>query len=599
MVLTFCVGVTNTSGSDCDLIDVHIGDGVTPGTFALGTDATTSLSVLGGVGEAHRFIPSLADGETKWLMWQLEYPPTYNVTYDLHVWAESQDGNCDGSDIHQITTRDSLTAAANRVLGTVSVNPPGGVVGAGNIVEVTITGFQFGQVGDGFSNEEDAWLQPVGNNTFDPSCFRLVSTETVIASIDPPFTMPWLNRLYFPGIKSQNPPPNYSHTASDYVIYRFIAQATCSTSIQPYQEVASGQVQKYSFDYGRSGATITLTSQGSAIDLDKEVYPLTAGVGDTLTWTIEYHNLTALPVGDPSSGAGLVIIDQGIPAGTEYVAGTADSSADSIITYSTDNGVTWTPTEPSPASDVTMIKWYINETIPAFGSGTVWFETLVNATNGPICNGATAQIGTSQVIAESNACANADDAEIAVHKTVSLAQEVDCGGQISPGDTVEYLIEVTNIGTTPAQGLTFTDSPDANTALVVGSVVTDKGAVVEGNASGDNEIEVHLGTLTVGSTAYVSYRVVLLDGDYLSISNQGMVTGANIDDTLSDDPDTEEEGDPTETPVHPAQPCPPPPRPVAVGGEAIQPDKVAIMAGFLLLLAPMAGVLFTLRRIAR
>ena len=597
MVLTFCVGVTNTSGSTCELIDVYIGDGVTPGTFPLGTDATTSLSILGGVGEAHRFIPSLADGETKWLMWQVEYPATFDETYDLHVWAKSQDSNCDGSDSRQITTRASLTAAANKVLGTVTVNPPGGVVSAGNIVEVTITGFQFGQIGDGFGNEEDAWLQPMGNSTFDPSCFRLISTETVIASIDPPFTMPWLNRLYFPGIKSQNPPPNYSYTATDYVTYRFIAQAACSTAIQPYQEVASGQVQKYSFDYGRSGATIPLTSQGSAIDLDKEVSPLTAVVGDTLTWTIEYHNLTDLPVGDPSSGAGLVIIDQGIPAGTEYVATTADSSASSIISYSIDNGATWTVTEPSPASDVTMVKWYINETIPALGSGTVWFETLVTATNGPICNSATAQIGDSEVIAASDACANADDAEITVHKTVTLVEEVDCGGQISPGDTVEYLIEVSSVGTTSAQGLTFVDSPDTNTSLVVGSVVTDKGAVVEGNTAGDTEIEVHLGTLTVGSTAHVRYRVVLLDGDYPSISNQGLVTGANVVDTVSDDPTTEDEGDPTETPVYPVQPCPPPPRPQAVGGEAMQPDKLPLLAGPLLLLAVAGGVIVALRRI--
>lgn len=555
MVLTFCVSVTNTSGSTCDNIDVYMGDGTTPGTFALGSDASTSLSLPGCVEDAHRFIPSLADGETKVLMWQLTYPPTFDITYDLTVWAESQDTTCDGTGTHQITTRSSITAQANRILGNVTVDPPSGVVSVGNVIEVTITDFDFGEVGDGFNDEQDAWLQPLGNLDFDPCCFRLVSTEVMIASIDgtpepPYFGMPYLNRLYYPGIKSQDigSPPNYQQDPDDYVIYRFIALDECTTVIQPYQNVASGQVKKYSGDYGDDEATVTLISEGSGVELEKSVSPTSGGIGDTLTWTIDYLNTTALPLGDPSSGAALVIIEQGIPDGTEYVAGTAACAVyNCIIFFSTDGGATWDTTEPAPASDVEMIKWYITEVIPASSGGSVSFDTEVTEALSPICNTATAQIGDGDVIAATTVCANVPP-DVEASKVDALLTDNDSDGEVSPGDVLRYNVVISAEGDADAESVMYNDTLDPNVTLNVGSVGTTQGTVTNGNGAGDTGVSVDVGTIPAGDSVTITYDVTVNDPlpeGVTHISNQGIVRGDNFPSEPTDDPSTDPEDDPT------------------------------------------------------
>ncbi|MFC2009147.1 hypothetical protein ACFLUT_03740 [Chloroflexota bacterium] len=557
MVFTVCASVTNSSGGTVNNIDVYIGDGTTPGTFSLGSDSTTSLSLPGCASDAHRFIPSLANEDTQVVMWQLAYPPTFDVTYDFTVWAESQDGSWDGTDNHSITTRSSLTAAANKVLGTVTVDPPSGIVSAGNIIEVTSTGFNFGQVGDGYSGEQDAWLQPTGNLGFDPCCFRLVETEVFITSIDgtpepPYYPMPYFNRLYFPYIKSQvpSPDPDYAFNSGDYVTYRFVALGDCSTVILPYQEVASGEVQKHSGDYGDDDATVTITSDGSAIELDKSVSPTTATNGQTLTWTIMYTNTSTLPVGDPQSGAALVIIDQRIPTGTTYVAGSADcTDYECIIFYSEDDGATWSTTEPD-AANVTMIKWYINEEIPAGEDGTVFFETVVNDDSQPICNVATAEIDGAGVIAESTACAN-QLPDIEADK-VDTWLDANTDEVVNPGESITYTVTITADCQADAEGVVYSDTLDPNVTLAAGTVITSQGSVTTGNTPGDSSVVVDVGTITACGDVTITYDVVVNDPlpeGVTHVTNQGLVTGNNFPSEPTNDPDTDPDDDPTIVPV--------------------------------------------------
>lgn len=57
---------------------------------------------------------------------------------------------------------------------------------------------------------------------------------------------------------------------------------------------------------------------------------------------------------------------------------------------------------------------------------------------------------------------------ITATKTDNIAQTT----QVSPGSTINYTVTVTNNGSDPATGVTFTDTPDANTTLVAGSIST-------------------------------------------------------------------------------------------------------------------------------
>ena len=67
-------------------------------------------------------------------------------------------------------------------------------------------------------------------------------------------------------------------------------------------------------------------------------------------------------------------------------------------------------------------------------------------------------------------------------KAVSLFADPDNNGVPSPGDTLVYQVIIQNSGNADATGVTFTDTPDANTTLVTGSVQTSQGTVTGGNA---------------------------------------------------------------------------------------------------------------------
>ena len=435
--------ITDTGAATVYSVYMYIGNGITPGIFAAGSDGQ-KLSMLGSVNDATRFIVNLAPGQSKTMFWMLKYPLTDGETYPMTIWASNADG-CLVQGNHTYTTESTVSAAANRMLGTVTLDPPDGQVHVGNVLTVTVAGFNFGKIG----SNGNAWLQPVGNLDFDPDQFRLIRTEAYIHSITGKCgygSMPTYNQLYFPGIRTC-----YSFNAADYVKYYFVATSEGTTTAQVYQQASSGLLEKYSTDYGTLGATVTFTAHCGGILLGKSVNPQTAMADTTLTWTITYSNDTDLPLGDPGSGNGLTIREDAIPANTTYVAGSATCSGDCIIYYSTDNGVTWITTEPAP-SQVTSIKWFINQAISAHSTGTVSFQSEVNSDvigTPLICNTASAGVGDCPYEPIDTVCANGG-ADLDLKKVVNDHSPCE-GGEIT------YIVTVSNPSTTSATGVQVTD----------------------------------------------------------------------------------------------------------------------------------------------
>ncbi len=81
--------------------------------------------------------------------------------------------------------------------------------------------------------------------------------------------------------------------------------------------------------------------------------------------------------------------------------------------------------------------------------------------------------------------------------------------EAAPGDTITYTATVTNEGPSDARGVLFTDMPDTNTTLVVGSVTTTEGTVTTGNTGGDSQADVNIGTLPLGASAEIQYSVTV------------------------------------------------------------------------------------------
>jgi len=264
--------------------------------------------------------------------------------------------------------------------------------------------YDLGNVGQGFDNDGDlvpdqnAWLQPVGDAaSFDADCFRLVNLYGLLIvklKTGGELLIPFQNELYFEHI-----PDNTGVVGLVY--YQFIAtDGGCSAAMTPYQEAASGfDNEKFSADFGLSNP-LTSAPFPPALVFNKTADD-TVNQGAQLTYTLTAPNDTGTNLGAPDYGVPLVFSET-IPAGTTYVPGSAlDSPATNlieptgtgsyqqrftdidgnldlpctinytitsstyVIRYSTNNGATWTLTEPG--SGVTNIQWMLFTTMDLDG----------------------------------------------------------------------------------------------------------------------------------------------------------------------------------------------------------------------------------------
>jgi fibro-slime domain-containing protein/uncharacterized repeat protein (TIGR01451 family) len=132
-----------------------------------------------------------------------------------------------------------------------------------------------------------------------------------------------------------------------------------------------------------------------------------------------------------------------------------------------------------------------------------------------------------------------------VEKVASLSEDADGDKVVSPGDAVLYSITIANSGNTAATEIVLSDPIPDHTAVVAGTVQTSQGTVTS-----ESPIGVNLGALAAGTTATVSFQV-LIDEDFpaLEVSNQATVDSHELEPVSSDDPSTSEKPDATRTPV--------------------------------------------------
>jgi uncharacterized repeat protein (TIGR01451 family) len=140
-------------------------------------------------------------------------------------------------------------------------------------------------------------------------------------------------------------------------------------------------------------------------------------------------------------------------------------------------------------------------------------------------------------------------------KIAKLAKDADGDGDFSPGDTIKYIADISNDGNGAAVNAAFTDTPDMNTKLVVGSVTASQGFVSKGNIAG-NIVEVSLGTIPGQGKATITFDVTINKPLWeIQITNQGVLKGANFVSLISDDPSTTDlPDDPTITKIKTSPP---------------------------------------------
>ncbi len=559
---TFAAKVCNTGAATLTDIFVSIGNydlnndgnGIdsTPGIYPAKTHAplvgTFSLTHEGGSAgalDASRYMFTLTANECRFQYWLFSYPrldnlgnsvtggikPNDDLKLDFDMWASATDGGTPRkvNITHTVTMRNEISASANKIwpngdnkvpqqyldaiaatFGWGTFIPGGGTsVYPGTLVSTQGVWYDLGNVGFGFDNNGDfvpdhnAFLQPIGDpSIYDPGCFRLVRTYGILIVKlvgGGEKLIPFLDNLYF-----QNIPDNTGTVG--LVFYEYVAlDGACRASLSPYQEVASGyDNEKFNADFGY--AMPPMQSVESAVTIDKTVDKATVGptLPETVSYAIGFVNPGPVNVGAFSLALPLVISDT-IPLGTVYVAGSATASntlpagvSAYKVLYSTNNGQTWTATEP-PANTVTTIQWWLGADMPANTSGTVRYQTVVpatyTATRPPVVpNTGALSFGNSPPFAEDTVTtvvlgnnslsgtvfsdngsgglfANAvrDTGELGIaNVTVSLYLDTNGNGKVDAG---EPLVGTQISGGTGAYS--FANLPDGNFVVVVNAADTD------------------------------------------------------------------------------------------------------------------------------
>ena len=318
-------------------------------------------------------------------VWGATNNPNDDLWLNFDIWGSSTgSGTTSDFESHTATMRNEISAMANKIepngnpggqwfnTDTSSVNP-------GETVTTNGILYRLGNINQGFDNDGNgvpdynAWLQPFGDQSYDPSCFRLVETTGVltVTTTTGDVIIPIENNLYF-----TNLPKNNTNVVG-VVYYKFLALGgVCSIPISPYQEAASGSDnEKFNGDYG-SGPSPLQTFEPS-VTIDKSGSPASGEVGSQVDYTINFENTSAQADAGIvlSSGAGdtiSLVISDTIPMGMTYIAGTAGANNTVPVGYTIryfDNSTTsWTTTEPA-AADVSKIQWWLDEPLEKAGTG--------------------------------------------------------------------------------------------------------------------------------------------------------------------------------------------------------------------------------------
>ncbi len=312
--------------------------------LANATGSTYSFTHVGGrlgTADATRYMGTLAAGECRVQYWHFTYPQCENTTtggrdlppcdtnddpvwgdsvkpgddlyLDFDVWARNDTGSATDNKTWRMTMRNEISAMANKIEPNPDgfwFNFKGSPIQPGDVITSNGILYEFGVINQGFDNDGNytpdynAWAQPIGDASYDPSCFRLIRTTGVLTVTrsggNPDLVVPFVDQLYFTNLPDDN-----TGVRGD-VRYTFLAlNGPCSTALSPYQEVASGyDNEKFNGDYGT--AIPPIGSVTPLVNIDKTGNATVAKPG-TITYQIPFQNLsTTTPAGMTlSSGYGV------------------------------------------------------------------------------------------------------------------------------------------------------------------------------------------------------------------------------------------------------------------------------------------------------
>ena len=317
-------------------------------------------------------------------------------------------------------------------------------------------------------------------------------------------------------------------TTNDYLIIRFEAVVddvsgntdgvVLTNSAEVHSDSGNAGPVTYDINVVEPHLVITKTASDSA-----------PPIGHELTFTVTVQHSSS------HSDAYDVVVDDVIPSGMTYVVGSTTGQA------------TVDETDPShPVFDLGTITL-------ADGSKTFQFKVKVNedwTPGNPITNTVDlnydGQAGTPSV---ERSYTGSDDETVTptantfidATKTVSLVNDADSSGTVTPGDTLEYTVTLNNTDG-DLTGVVFTDPLPSEVSYVAGSLTSTAGTVDETNPS---ILVVNIGNMASNDTVTITFRVTVNSGvaEGTVISNQGYVESDQTIREYTDEDGIDSNGD--------------------------------------------------------
>ncbi len=401
-------------------------------------------------------------------------------------------------------------------------------------------------------------MAPVISKSFAPSTIPVggVSTLTfTITNPNPGFALTGVSGTdTFPAGMQVAATPNATTTGCGSPTFAPVAGAT-SVSLSGGTIAASGTCTVT--------VDITVTTAGAKVNTTGNVVSANSGTGNTGTDTLGVISPPSIAKAfspNPISVGGVSTLTFTI---TNTDAGTALTGVAFTDTFPAGMEVAATPNVTTTGCGSPAFTPAAGNTSVSFSGGTIATSGTCTVTVDVTATTSGALVNTTSTVTSTNAgTGNTGTATLSVNQPagplvsatksssfVAAVNDLDGNGSLSPGDTLQYTIVVSNTGNADALAVVLTDTPGANTTLVAGSVTTSQGTVTTGNLPGATTVTVDLGTLpaTTGQ-ATVSFTVRIANPfpmGVTTVSNQATISGDNIPDISTNDPRTPPPGDPT------------------------------------------------------